>query len=539
MVDRYIEVLRENEASLKEEQISDAKLRKVRFTIPILEVLKTIECRPLRMEEMRLLRAVMMDYINAHGLQIDKDLIFMMSRRFSMAYLPAISFLGVDEYIISLDRDGFGPVLEQYLPSWKDFLDTNKHQVKPSPKASKAAAANQPHQQREAHLLLQRTLQSPSKPVIKYYLCSFRRNQSTLWTSYRLYLDGVREMSGQGEYVNTVQLEQPIMLLGAKKLKSGISAQCFVWKTEDAKQWKEKSAIGKLTRNANTYMGIPFLNQTTSEAATKPSEVVVVDAPESVSSPEGESDVALSSVPSTTSDRDPVEITTTGSKGSFDGSADDSSLMSRTINRDLLEGGPVGIAVQTKGQEKLIQLTIAIVKPPARALIASGSQESLLSELEQLVKNPIGFTATVPSTVENSASAATAAPAGSPPYLVLRSKLPRKLSESGEPSATSSNGAGERAAPAVLNGGAATASSSQFGVTFGKASRIRYASRKNLAADIWIDFQSNQKRVAVKTDWSTDQCESLPLLQVRLHVVLCFCYDCFDDSCILRMLMGE
>lgn len=534
MVDRYIEVLRENEATLKEEQISDAKLRKVRFTIPILEVLKSIECRPLRMNEMRLLRATMLDYINTQGLHIDKDLIFMISRRFSMAYLPAISFLGVDEYIISLDRDGFGPVLEQYLPCWKDFLDTNRQQVKPSPKALKSAAVNQPHQQREAHLLLQRTLQSPSKPVIKYYLCSFRRNQSTLWTSYRLYLDGVKEMNGQGECVNTVHLDQPIMLLGAKKLKSGISAQCFVWKTEDAKLWKEKSAIGKLTRNANTYMGIPFLNQTTSEPTAKPSEVAA-DSPDSASSPEGESEMASSSVPSTTSDRDPVEPSTTGSKGSFDATVEDSSLMSRTINRDLLEGGPVGIAVQTKGQEKLIQLTIAIVKPPARTLLASGSQESLLSELEQLAKNPIGFTATTPSsTLDTGTTAASAASTGSPPYLVLRSKLPRKLNESGEPSATVTNGAGERTASTVSNGAATTASLSQFGVTFGKASRIRYASRKNLAADIWIDFQSNQKRVAVKTDWSTDQCESLPLLQVRRH---CRPYCMISSSFLIMTLM--
>lgn len=143
----------------------------------------------------------------------------------------------------------------------------------------------------------------------KYYVCNIVRHQSTLWTSYRLYLDHVMEISSTGELLpdstssftyrhsnnmsniidshssneievpsqsrsndadkpsatsstsinpsplnitNPVSSSRGIFLLGAKKLKSvSLSSQWCVWDSTvspaaDSKSWKEKNATGKV-----------------------------------------------------------------------------------------------------------------------------------------------------------------------------------------------------------------------------------------------------------------------------------------------------
>lgn len=511
MVDRYIAALQENEESLLKENFVDLKLRKIRFTLPLLEILKNIESKPLRIDDMRLLRAAMAEFAQKYEIHTDKELIRLITRRFSMAFLPGISISGVDDYVVALDRAGHKSLLEKYLPCWNEVDESAKQPVKSSPVNSIRNHTQQQQQQQEAHFLLERSVMGPlSKQNTKYYLCSFRRHQSALWTSYRLFLDGIKDFNAQGECINIVQLEHPMMLLGAKKLKSGISAQCFVWKTEDSKYWKEKLAIGKITRSGTIYTGIPSVQ------VSSVSSLIENDAEEPPT--ENNPSDTSSSVPTSASQVSPDTAGEVSSDPSTTASKRHSDSLDESINRDLLDGGPVSIAVQSKGQEKLIQLTIALQKPSSRNTVPGQSHEASTHDLEQLVRNPLGFSASS-SNLGTPEASATAVTDASLPYIVLRSKLPRKIGDGGSTDATSpttSNTSAVDKNNASSNGGtsAASASSSQFGVTFGKTSRIRYASRKNVAADIWIDFQSNQKRIAVNNDWSSDNTEVPPLLQV-------------------------
>lgn len=183
-----------------------------------------------------------------------------------------------------------------------------------------------------------------------------------------------------------------------------------------------------------------------------------------------------------------------------------------SVIKDSLERGPIGIAVQTKGQEKIIQLTIAFHK---NFMQSPSVNEESLNELEQLVRNPLGFSHGNLTSVASAGIQAILPGAGQLPYIVLRSKIPRKLSESESNVGSNNNSITEKGLSSSSGSVTLTYAQSQFGVSFGKHSRIRYPSRKNLAADIWIDFQHSHKRVTVNNEWSTESMKSIPLLQVH------------------------
>lgn len=140
----------------------------------------------------------------------------------------------------------------------------------------------------EKHLL---SSPSPNESLNsrKYFVCNIIRHQSTLWTSYRLYLDHVMDLNSSGELLrdsantvyfsnNTSSLNESyssnendetqqhskaseqsqfnsrgLFLLGAKKLTTvSISSQWHIWDsnvsaTADSKFWKEKSATGRVS----------------------------------------------------------------------------------------------------------------------------------------------------------------------------------------------------------------------------------------------------------------------------------------------------
>ena len=130
----------------------------------------------------------------------------------------------------------------------------------------------------------------------KYFVCNIIRHQSTLWTSYRLYLDHVMDLNSSGELLrdsaNTMYfnsnssnlndsyssnendesqqhskpIEQPqsnsrgLFLLGAKKLTTvSMSSQWHIWDsnvsaTADSKLWKEKNATGRVSVARSTVL---------------------------------------------------------------------------------------------------------------------------------------------------------------------------------------------------------------------------------------------------------------------------------------------
>lgn len=563
---------------------ADAKQRKLLLTFPLLDILAEILSIPLKINDMRTLRTAVANHIQQYELQADKELMRIVTHRFSFGYLPAISASNLIAYVQQLEKAGYGPLLTSKLPALMDKVSAELESVNNQRRSFRGPSSPslRPMGQQE-HLMLDRSSPLPSNHI-KYYLCSLRRYQSTLWTSYRLYLDGVKELTSTGDCVNVQMLDSPAMLLGAKRLKSGISAQCFVWKTEDSKLWKEKNAIGKITRSSHVYLGIPFQSTSVSSTTAAPLSLTgtsngdalngevsgesSVPKPGSASSSvDGQSNSVASSTSTPPSLVHPfnanhstlaINPATTAGHTVADVSHTPMSpkLGTELLTQDLLGGaGPVAVAVQIRGLEKMISITVAL-QPTLGARLSSSSDansrsiqggvvsdgnggsilhpSTVLQELENIVRNPAAY-ATALSTysqtisslsTQHQSSTGASAPIdvtsstntngkGSnnsfttrPPLacLVLRSKLPRKLhglihengsagSQNRMHSPHNANGN-----PSGGNGGRQAAHDEQYGVSFGRDSRIRAASRKNVAVDIWINSSGGDRDSAAKQE---------------------------------------
>lgn len=331
-----------------------------------------------------------------------------------------------------------------------------------------------------------------SSSIKIYYLCSLRRNQSALWTTFRLFLDGTKELNiSTGELTNFQQFDTPIFLFGTKKLKSGISAQCFIWRSADSKYWKEKYAVGKITRNDTFYQGLPMpLNQIQAALAEMSASNATSSSTNSVGGVSGNNSTLE------------IDVTNLTSRQSF--SVPSSQSTSGPFSTaELMHGGPIAIVINSRGMEKLIHVTavLPLSSRMANTEISSGtasptghssnsiaaslislvsedhtpsnSYNALLMEMETVVKNPALST---PSNIHR--------------LQVLRSKLPRKLYSSGNSSAISG------ARPL-------------HGVAFGKESRVKAPSRKNVVLDTLFDAEKG----AFKTEWAPDS-DRVPAVQI-------------------------
>lgn len=123
MAEPYIRKLQENLKEILQESFTDARQRKIRLIIPLLDIIKGIEAKSLRVDDMRSLQGAIADYLQQNELQAEKKLIRIVSKRLSMAYLPGISSLGLCEYIQYLEQAGFGNTLQQHALSWTEFND--------------------------------------------------------------------------------------------------------------------------------------------------------------------------------------------------------------------------------------------------------------------------------------------------------------------------------------------------------------------------------------------------------------------------------
>lgn len=314
----------------------------------LVRIMRDIESCYLKIAEMRTLRSAISEFISFHGLGDEKELYRTLQSRFSLDYLPGVSQLGLHR---------FSGLREQIPAAALPSLPSPMPSAAPKPISTSSQC---------------------------YMMCSIRRQQQALWTTYRLYLDGTRDLA-DGAALSS----EPVCLLAAKTLKSGMSSTCLVWGSGDARQWKEKSAVGRITRGGpgtgTTYLGIP---------------------------------------------------------------SEDSS-------NDC--GGPIAVSVQRRGMEKLLYLTAALHKDGS-----STSSEVELSTLEATLRSPDL------SSIQ------------SQNLCVLRSKLPRKVSVGSPASGTT-----------VLT------------IAFGRDTRVRAASRKNLAMD----------NVVASNDWAPES-EHPPVLTV-------------------------
>lgn len=416
------------------EKISRVDARNV-----LLDLLAKIEKRPLRAAEARLLKSEIAEYLVEHDLGKDEFLDKMLNFRFSLSFMPTVSSLN--------------------LP--------NTHSSESSPRNTPYRVdTTRDDRYSPVPLNLPPSTNRAFKIKGNYYMCSVRRHQSTLWTSYRMFLDGTKEMTSSGELANYQESEPGNMLLGAKKLKSGISAQCFVWKTPESKGWKEKNAIGKIVRSNTTYLGMALNGGSgAGDAGTADAGEETEAAGGAVDWKEFGSGETYEPTQFNTATAATTSATGASAPLTSEGGGGVSSASAAAAGNGGGAGAAIAIAVNSKGMDKLIHLTAVMAKSPSNntggaATAAVGGSSSfnfdsvddgqqLVTELEGVLKNIQAAGVSATSVLDEAAAK----------YVVMKSKLPRKVT---------SDANGKKGIHTMA---------------FSKESRVKSASRKNLVVD--------------------------------------------------------
>lgn len=323
-----------------------------------------------------------------------------------------------------------------------------------------------------------------SSTANKYYVCNIIRHQSTLWTSYRLYLDHVMDLNSAGELVlesvkyfnnstsgnsasihesnNTGEQEESnpnkppeqdkppstsssassrgLFLLGAKKLTTvSMSSQWYIWDSRvsaaaDSKFWKEKNATGRVsvvkssvqssTSMSPSRMSIPRIYTGTLLGMSLPAMMPLL-LTQQPSQPPWNPNQNLDGP-------EAVESTGDGEEPFASAALNTASSVGSKQSRN--SGGnveAVAISVNSRGADKLIHLTIvaprtaqqALDSPPEDQLKGSSLQEEASGKPES------GALAELEAVLRTNNQALI----DCNKYLLLKSKQPRKiLTQSGK-----------------------------------------------------------------------------------------------------------
>lgn len=310
-------------------------------------------------------------------------------------------------------------------------------------------------------------LSAPNESVNtrKYFVCNIIRHQSTLWTSYRLYLDHVMDLNSSGELLrdsaNTVyfsnnasslnesyssnendetqQHSQPpqsnsrgLFLLGAKKLTTvSISSQWHIWDsnvsaTADSKFWKEKSATGRVSVARSTVHssgGMSPSRQSTpriyignllSMSASAVMPLLHLKQQQS----EGVAD-----------DRSPEQVDLTGQPGDGEDFQPSSSIsMSGKKRSSNNYSEAAAISVSSNGSDKLIHIVVVAPRMSPSAAEVNGNDDSSATNKTAADECQPRYEGGALSELENVLRTNNQSQIDFNKYLLLRSKQPRKIS---------------------------------------------------------------------------------------------------------------
>jgi len=494
-----------------------ASTGKEEFRSKLVRLLGDIEKRPLRSSEVTLLKATINENLARFELENDKKLISSINSRFSYEFLPGISTLGLSK------------------PQAKVPPPSSVEEIEGETGMNGHPAATNPPKAINNRLL---RVNSNSGRVI-YQLCSVRRQQTALWSSYKMYADGTKEFDAAGALLSTSMNEVPVLLFGAKKFKGGTAAQSLVWNLADVKLWKEKAAVGRITKQAsNMYYGSLLPGPASaSDALSIPSPVARSPSAQSVDTdvgnaltsdsgepvrsgsknssiseavpPGGHGDMGVGIAESVVTATSPTSSGTlprvTSSRWTFRGAgsapppAHPTSSGSTTVVSAAaavaVQESSIAVCVNCKGMDKLIHLSglaarVTSTTPLSRkasltgeqsdtdtdngsklsvsTLLAPMGEQAMLEHLEALQRDELSLPETELLGL-----------------VQLMSKLPRKIPTAG--------------------------GKTMHSVAFGRESRVRAASRKNLVIECVT--APGQAAEASSVEWASDA-NKLPLLQV-------------------------
>lgn len=504
------------------QHLSDVQLNQAIYGIRrkrLIQSLIELENVSVRAKEVPAVRDTLLEYVQAFHLQKETHLVNAIQSRFSMEYLPGLSTLGLEKYKRELNASSSSSsssVVHNNNSNNDNQTSSTTFAQTPS-KAGIHTSYNSltPLQNLSSGENLQEYSEAPS-PVVglkktnpeqkcipigpelykaihlcsfskTYLICSVKRHQSTLWVSYRMFLEGYREFDEQGSLTAVVPLEKPIMLFGAKKLKSGISPTCYIWKSLDSKLWKEKTAIAKILHQGNRYVGIPFMDMPTVEGYNKPSFDVDVN--------QSQSDLVASDALDLIDDDVGLKIDNSDSTVPSAVSQDEINIV------ELMKGGPVVVTAECKGAEKMIHSNAVY---PRHNLAADGDLSSALTtwgeeavmryitEIEIMISEPSKFSVYARK------------------FHILRNRMPRKIPVTSFTS-TPKKGSSSNSNPSGGESAFTPSKKTQLGLDFGRLSRVTVASRKNLV----MEEIFNERGELMNNEWSQESIH--PSFQVSFN----------------------
>jgi hypothetical protein len=401
---------------------------------------RSLERRPISAQERKLIQTEALAFLKVNGINIEEKLPQKLSERLGYSFLPLVSTLD--------------------LPEQETDDSKNIDQLAMAGINGKVASGITPYNYPGLST-------QPARPGL-YYMCSVRRIRSTLSTSYKMYLDCVKDLNNIGDVNNVRFGTKPssgsLMILGARKMKSGIA---LMWADlEDVKDWKDRTSVGRVFRsNQGNYSG-----RLNGHSHQQSSSIISSGSASSVQSPTA----TRPGSPETTASAWTGGF---GRNGAAAAAVDESVSQALPLVRSTTASqlsGPIVCAMRSKGMDKLIHVAAVA---SASAELEEGALQSLLESINTAASlasqtgagGSTGSSGGMGSSGSRigTASSAAAVPAGAVPLpplppgcIRLHSKLPRRVAEGRK---------------------------GLHSVAFGKASRVRAPSRKNIVIDRVLD----------------------------------------------------
>jgi hypothetical protein len=219
-------------------------------------ILILLESIPLNSNECRMLDDICLDYMKQHGITQNDEIFRLYLKRMSFTYFPGVTKLNIRRpNIVSLPTSSLQsmtPTTNEISPT-TDLIDFSEERM----------SGNDTYSDHESLLLAVNYTPSGFQ-----YKCTMERRRTALQTSYRLYIDGCSSLSTDGSFSRSdsssnvdpflsLQLALKGLVLCAKKQNRnlGLSSSYQIWGPCGCKEWKEKNAVGKVTRNNGIYCG--------------------------------------------------------------------------------------------------------------------------------------------------------------------------------------------------------------------------------------------------------------------------------------------
>mmetsp|Transcript_9469 Transcript_9469/g.14263 ORF Transcript_9469/g.14263 Transcript_9469/m.14263 type:complete len:426 (-) Transcript_9469:229-1506(-) len=223
--------------------------------------LHKIQSFPLSMDEKIKIECVINDFMCRYDIT-KRDYVYKLCiDRLSFTYLPGISTLDIKTTENTHKNQSPQKGVNTTTPMYKTMGSSESFECHTDDCMAAPTMT-------DAERLRVALLAAPRGAIME---CTIQRKKTALWTTYRLFVDDIRSSrprsASSGGLDHTAaennstrgsggkdDLLSPGFLLCARKPMSGLSSQYHLWTSRDSRDWREKSAIGRVTRSNGTYV---------------------------------------------------------------------------------------------------------------------------------------------------------------------------------------------------------------------------------------------------------------------------------------------